>query len=851
MAGYLRTNTFLLMLVATRADESLHHLLSSTNILQDSPKHFMEYVEEFLTFFTEKHLCRNSNISVSPFISKLFTLSLKFVEVSGVHPPFHPRVERTLTDKGQKIDMKSVLDKQHVKYLEKIPHRNLLHFEFFSEINLTVRTKNTLVTKAAGFLPFLERTLRKHEIDCYTWSFKIDSYFFGLNLTVHTFSSLNQITKPCQSFVEVDSSVNHIFCGQHSCFSLYLIQQVTVKLEAHVEAHYQFNVSYSVMDIVLRSGSLRDPRLADQNIIYLQIVYILSAKLVLKHSERQLEISTRPDKFVSFLLSVEKMKFVIVSLRRMFLKRCLIFDGPGVRSQMTEAVSVAESSSYSMSTFQCLIHTWTNGSQFIVNYSSKNLHSTLSLYVHRNQPPVSYTFPRKDCNKIPCVFEVGTDDGRSIHVNMTVTKLHYAGVESLTCRYGGLVAGEFYRVEYKHSATLCREHNSRRKVSRSLYSMSSSTTVLLYWYKPYSLIRVTVEVSTTTCAPVLLPSRAYAEHCFEDDQGICQTPCMRRCEEFFDRLIHHTVTQLSYPRRRQVQVLFRGGDECVTFQILPAVQLEHTDLHSRHASCRDGRGQQMVELRPISAHTSEHQTHRFHMKGSLQNCDPHRPTNFFALRGDAIFKTCHGDFSVSTTGTPQFYEAMIETQVFVYHTESWTDITFESIDEKREGEVYTSAFSSHLDSQLLTRAFQQVKKLTRDPLYVVSLELNQEDQTPSIHTRLNSDQVLLYDLSATPTRILNNDAVPAFAPPYLTYEYYIQNWHHFEHFRQPYTRYWARKNYFYPKHPPVIFYPFIIRYDQVRISSCIYVLNITYLFFERLFECFSGDLRWVARFGLK
>ena len=93
-------------------------------------------------------------------------------------------------------------------------------------------------------------------------------------------------------------------------------------------------------------------------------------------------------------------------------------------------------------------------------------------------------------------------------------KISSDGVYDPTCLFNGLVAWEKLSNDYRQSDTLCQNHDGIKYPSRSFYCHNSSLSLVLYWYKPYSTINVTVNISQTKCQPVPIKFCHY-DHTFD------------------------------------------------------------------------------------------------------------------------------------------------------------------------------------------------------------------------------------------------------------------------------------------------------------------------------------------------
>ena len=60
------------------------------------------------------------------------------------------------------------------------------------------------------------------------------------------------------------------------------------------------------------------------------------------------------------------------------------------------------------------------------------------------------------------------------------------------CTYFGMVVGERLQNDYRQSRTFCTNQDRTKDPLRSFYSYNSSMLLVLYWYKSYSTINLSI-----------------------------------------------------------------------------------------------------------------------------------------------------------------------------------------------------------------------------------------------------------------------------------------------------------------------------------------------------------------------
>ena len=114
-----------------------------------------------------------------------------------------------------------------------------------------------------------------------------------------------------------------------------------------------------------------------------------------------------------------------------------------------------------------------------------------------------------------CLVHLHTETSHQI--NVTLNKLNSLGVYIPTCKYRGIVAGEYLDNRYKERTTICQRHDGQIEQSRSLYSSNSSLVLVLYWYNRYHNITVSLSLSLTRCKPINIDLCRYDILCLKHD----------------------------------------------------------------------------------------------------------------------------------------------------------------------------------------------------------------------------------------------------------------------------------------------------------------------------------------------
>ena len=84
-----------------------------------------------------------------------------------------------------------------------------------------------------------------------------------------------------------------------------------------------------------------------------------------------------------------------------------------------------------------------------------------------------------------------------MQIRVTVNRIVSNNLYDYICYLNGLVVTERISDDYTPTNTLCESHDGIKQPSMNFYSQNSSLTLILYWYKGYETINVSVIISQT------------------------------------------------------------------------------------------------------------------------------------------------------------------------------------------------------------------------------------------------------------------------------------------------------------------------------------------------------------------
>lgn len=357
----------------------------------------------------------------------------------------------------------------------------------------------------------------------YRWHFNLDPFFrsnmsfnyiyfsaidinachFG-NLTVLDSYYGTIIWNKRYTSVLLQSKYNFSFCGIHSTTVIYSKYARVAAITYYLAYVYsEIKLSFSVID---NQKIFNIPQRPEFNFLgsgmkkNIQVNCIWSVRFI--HTAIDLNI---------YRIVVSKL--LVISVRIKMLKKLPldVYDGPGILSKMiaskTSILNKPNDAILVTTSFQCVILMYNHSA--LITFSSldydKNNISQNFLLVPGSS--LNITYPN-DCSidvDIMCYFEVETDPG--FQLNVSVANMMYSGENNTAnCSFAGVAA---YNNQTEISTNCIKIHSSfeiAKKnypyyVFQNVYSSYNSLVLVLYSYKQYGNINISLLISTTTCKP--------------------------------------------------------------------------------------------------------------------------------------------------------------------------------------------------------------------------------------------------------------------------------------------------------------------------------------------------------------
>ena len=107
------------------------------------------------------------------------------------------------------------------------------------------------------------------------------------------------------------------------------------------------------------------------------------------------------------------------------------------------------------------------------------------------------------------------------HVNLTLMNVTYSGFNDPLCTFAGITLYGLNNNSYKEITNLCTSVDSIFTY-RDIYSKSIETLLVVYCYKEYGILNLTMQLSTTKCEPVKINTCALSVLCKFKNNIMCK-----------------------------------------------------------------------------------------------------------------------------------------------------------------------------------------------------------------------------------------------------------------------------------------------------------------------------------------
>ncbi len=487
-------------------DVILRHFAPDIGIYNASSKLWHNYIKNVIYLSLPWIISDFYQIDICTALSRESILSKYFVKISHKKEVHKPLSVSQLSDHPFVVMIKYICRSQQYDLSE-----------------TSLRSEN-IVRKPSGQLTLQLMSsqyyyLNGHLLQCtdYVWTFYLDSQL-QLNLTFHEIYFHSRYSHCIWEYVKIydakdnflqDIILNNldvhskstkdeireywtkrqlcVFCGQHSVFSTYpCFQNIGIRVHIDVPIGLKMNMSFAIIDCHI----VKNVNPTQLTGFKPELVYIMRSKHIIH----------------SYSIQVRKVDVVMVDLSRNWFDQFILLDGPHYSQHVSKNLGKIEQTT----SFQCTILVHTKTGTIVPNDNTLPSNLVLRKIVYTSAPlPTAHTIllhsqivmpldlPHPSCGEAPCVVFIQAQ--RRSQVNVTVTNVHYIGVDSMTCKYGGLTVAEESGNDYKEIATLCQNHDGFLRLNRRFYSNHSSLKLILYSYNHLSQINTSLMISQSKC----------------------------------------------------------------------------------------------------------------------------------------------------------------------------------------------------------------------------------------------------------------------------------------------------------------------------------------------------------------
>ncbi len=313
-------------------------------------------------------------------------------------------------------------------------------------------------------------------------------------------------------------SQDHLYCGKHAPFNVYSsAHNCSLLLTYYHLIGLEIKVAFTVITSnVIKSQSV----LLQSTHVKVSSVYYLP----------RLEA-----KLWSYHIQTEKHQQIHLELLETVEMHIRLFDGPGTLSR--EKKWYAEmSNKIHLSTFQCLLQ--------IFQLLEKKHFSSQTQMMYRTgfslKTPQIFTVSHSEIElEIPRISDkrllfrqdvFAASTGALKHINISITKIVFSGTETTSCTFGGISFleqnnnngfSELQSICKNTSATTCKSnhmdttHRTFHSCPRNIYTSGRSMYIVVYSYKDYSGICVSLKIVETQCKPIKIDICKFNELCPE------------------------------------------------------------------------------------------------------------------------------------------------------------------------------------------------------------------------------------------------------------------------------------------------------------------------------------------------
>ena len=328
---------------------------------------------------------------------------------------------------------------------------------------------------------------KKHQSKAYyyhhifTWKFNL-SNSFRLNITLEqiyiTYHKLHHCyigNISVKSFTK-NSNQQFIYCGINSNITIYpWHQNINIEMSHRPLVFSDIILTYSV---IAPGKIISFPRYNESQFVkWVFYVYLLHSR------EYKLKLH----------IQVKKLYFIIFVCLNMNSSMYEIHDEP---DNLSSKLKLNNKSIHTTSAFQCMIHMTSSliPTTNILEYYSQVHNITTTIDIAK----FKYSVINFSSPLYPLLSIVKIRTHAPSHLNITIKSFTSKYNYNTLCTYAGIFFYEEIREIYNEKRSMCVDHGNFYKY-RNIYSVHSEILVVIYAYKGYGTLYVSMNISTTPC----------------------------------------------------------------------------------------------------------------------------------------------------------------------------------------------------------------------------------------------------------------------------------------------------------------------------------------------------------------
>ena len=272
-----------------------------------------------------------------------------------------------------------------------------------------------------------------------------------------------------------------------------------------------------------------------------------------------------------FQLTTTKHQIFIINFTVNSQATIDLFDGPGT---LSPNIYLCNQESYTTSTFQCAIHLWTPFTENLereCGFTFVTMPSNISKKIKMSNF-LTHTISHELTNsKIWKIFS-------NVHLKLTIKTIMYTGYNDPICTFAGIsVYSANKDTEITNDCFSFYDFN----IDKDIYPSSNVTLLVLYSYKEYGDLNITMQLSTTQCKPVTIDTCALTH--------LCKYPNTIMCKEHREQI---KSLNLNYTKISKEFPLSVNPGQCFILQMVAfiyklkyytscSIKFHHIDIFKR------------------------------------------------------------------------------------------------------------------------------------------------------------------------------------------------------------------------------------------------------------------------------